>query len=332
MYDLFKESHPNIKYSRSLYRDIFRSEFNLTFCPPRSESCSYCDELYIHLVAAETEEEQKRISAQSTLQHRKAKTAYKVLHEDVVMYCSVQHFIIPLCFTYNQFVHNMGTKKPFIFVWNESVAKLGSSGVTACILKYTEMHFEPLKVGETVSLVVWSDRRIAQNNNWRCVALYHYLIEKKYFTTIDQKFLVSGHCFLLCDRDFALIERRKKKKSTVYHSKQWLEVIVNASPAFSAYYMDKENFIDLSAIEGMFKKQPDFKITSFHWIQFSSEERNTVQTRVSHNTLQPCHSYVTRPLPRGRKHLRPLSTVLPQLYEEAIAIKKAKKKKLARHM
>ncbi|KAJ8867714.1 hypothetical protein PR048_031517 [Dryococelus australis] len=169
MYDLFKESRPNIKCSCSLYRDIFRSEFKLRFGPPRSNSCSYCDELYIHLVAAETEDEQKRI---------------------------------------------------------------------------------------------------------------------------------------------------------MYHPKQWLEVIVNASPAFSAYYMDKEDFIDLSAIEGMFKKQSDLKITSFHWIQFSSEEPNTVRTRVSHNILQPWHSYVTRPLPRGRKHLRPPPTVLPQLYEEAIALKK----------
>ncbi|KAJ8888393.1 hypothetical protein PR048_007883 [Dryococelus australis] len=78
---------------------------------------------------------------------------------------------------------------------------------------------------------------------------------KKYFTTIDQKFLVSDHSFLPCDRDFALNETRKKK-STVSHTKQWLEVIFNASPAFSAYCTYKEDFIDLSAIEGMFKSSP----------------------------------------------------------------------------
>ncbi|KAJ8875775.1 hypothetical protein PR048_023674 [Dryococelus australis] len=237
MYDLFKERHPKIKFLHSLYSDIFRSEFKLRFGPPRSDSCSYCIELYIHLVAAESKDEQKRISAQSILHHRKAETAYK----------------------------------------NESVAKLGSSEVTSCILKYIELHFEPLKV----------------------------------------------------DRDFTLIERRKKK-STVYHPKQWLEVIVNASLVINAYYMDKEDFIDMSAIEVMFKKQPDFKITSFHWIQFSSEKPNTVRMPVSHNILQPWHSYVIRPLPRGRKHLYPLPTILPLLYKEVIAVKKAKK--LARHV
>ncbi|KAJ8896177.1 hypothetical protein PR048_001520 [Dryococelus australis] len=176
MYDLFKESRFNIKSSHGLHRDIFRSEFKLRFGPPRSESCSYCDELYINLVTAETEDEQKRISVQSTLHHRKAETAYKVLHKDVVMSKSNPTYVV-LC---------------------------------------TNM-------------------------------------QQKYFTTIDQKFLVSGHSFLPCTRYFALIER-KNKKSTVYHPKQWLEVIVNANMAFSAYYMDKEDFIDLSAIEGMFKK------------------------------------------------------------------------------
>ncbi|KAJ8875963.1 hypothetical protein PR048_023871 [Dryococelus australis] len=270
MYDNFKESHPNIVFSCSLYREIFRSEFKLRFGPPPSDSCSYCDELYIHLVAAETEDVQKRISAQNTLHHRKTETVYKVLHEDVVMSKSYPKYVVfctdlqQVLFyptlhhssmfyqrqfsTYSQCVHNMGTEKPFMFVWNGSVAKCGSFEVTSCILIYIELHFEPLKVGEIRRLVVWPDRCIAQNYNLWCIALYHYLIAKKYFTTIDQKFLVSGHSFLPCDRDFALIERRKKK-STVYYPKQWLEVIVNASPAFSAYYMDKEDFTNLSAIE-----------------------------------------------------------------------------------
>ncbi|KAJ8885584.1 hypothetical protein PR048_011782 [Dryococelus australis] len=190
-------------------KDIFRSEFKLRFGPPRLGSYSYCDELYIHLAAAETEDEQKIISA------------------------------------------------------------------------------------------------------------------KVHFITERLRLLIKFFMRMLA---FDLIERRKKK-STVYHQKQWLEDIVNASPAFSAYYMDKEDFIVLSAIEGMLKKQPSFKITSFHWIQFSLEEPNTVRMRVSYNTLQPWHSYVISSLPRGRKHKRQLSTVLPQIYEEAIAIKKAKKKK-----
>ncbi|KAJ8892489.1 hypothetical protein PR048_005069 [Dryococelus australis] len=89
--------------------------------------------------------------------------------------------------TYNQYVHNMGTEKSFTFVWNESVAKRGSSKVTSCILKYIELHSEPLKVGEISSLI-------------------------KSSYPIDEKFLVSGHSFLPCDRDLALIERRNLQR------------------------------------------------------------------------------------------------------------------------
>ncbi|KAJ8889592.1 hypothetical protein PR048_009092 [Dryococelus australis] len=227
-----KGTHHNRPCAVSFDVKELGSEFKLRFGPPRSDPRSYCNEFYIHPVAAETEDEQKSISAQSTLHHRTAETAYKVLHKVVAMSKSNPKYVL-LC-------------------------------------------------------------------------------------------TVSGHSFLPCERDFALIERRKMK-STVYHPKQWLEVIVNAILAFSAYYMDKEGFIDLSVIEGMFKKQPDFKITSFHWIHFSSEEPNTVLTRVSLNTLQTWHSYVIRSLPKGREHLRLLQTVLSQLYEEAIAIKKEKK-------
>ncbi|KAJ8893422.1 hypothetical protein PR048_006013, partial [Dryococelus australis] len=304
MYDIFKESHPNIKCLCSSYRNIFRSEFKLRFGPPRSDSCSYCHELYIHLVAAEIEDEQKRISAQSTLHHRKAETAYKVLHEDVVMSKSNPTYIV-LCTdmqqfsTYNQCAHNMGTEIPFMFVWNESVAKRGSSEVTSCILKCIELHFEPLKVGEVGRLVVWTYRCVAQNNNWRCIALYHYLIVKKYFTTIDQKFLVSGYVFLPCNRDFALIERRNLQ--CIIQSSS-LKLLLTQVRHLVNTTWTKKTSLTCGPLKGCLKSSPKNQILS---------ERES-----PYNLSKAI----------GRKLLRPLSTVLPQLYEEAIAIKKAKKK------
>ncbi|KAJ8887198.1 hypothetical protein PR048_013413 [Dryococelus australis] len=77
MYDIFKESHPNIKCLRSLYRGIFRSEVKLRVGPPRSDSSLYYDELYIHLVAAETEDEYKKISPQSTLHYTRLRLFIK---------------------------------------------------------------------------------------------------------------------------------------------------------------------------------------------------------------------------------------------------------------
>ncbi|KAJ8876894.1 hypothetical protein PR048_021343 [Dryococelus australis] len=79
-------------------------------------------------------------------------TAYKVLHEDVeisksnsayavlctdmqqVLYCPTPHHSSMVdqrqFSTYNQCVDKMETEKPFMLVWNESVAKRGFSEVT----------------------------------------------------------------------------------------------------------------------------------------------------------------------------------------------------------
>ncbi|KAJ4428795.1 hypothetical protein ANN_25788 [Periplaneta americana] len=135
MYDLFKETNPNVKCSRSIYRDIFRSEFKLRFGAPRSDSCAYRDEMYIQLVITDTEELDKKITAQSTFHHMKAEGAYRVLQDDVeiakknteyvvlctdmqqVLFCPTLHhssvFYQRQFATYNQGIHNMGEDTAF---------------------------------------------------------------------------------------------------------------------------------------------------------------------------------------------------------------------------
>lgn len=53
-------------------------------------------------------------------------------------------------------------------------------------------------------------------------------MKQQYFTEVDQKFLCSGHSFLLCDKDFALIERRKKVRHDVFLPTDWKYVIGEA--------------------------------------------------------------------------------------------------------
>ena len=59
-------------------------------------------------------------------------------------------------------------------------------------------------------LVVWSDNCIGQNKNRIILFLFIYLVANGFFEEIEHKFLLSGHSYLPCDRDFAQIEKRKK--------------------------------------------------------------------------------------------------------------------------
>ena len=126
--------------------------------------------------------------------------------------------------------------------------------VSSCILKYIEIHFTPLKPGEARVLIFWSDRCIGQNNNWRMIALMQHLVVGKYFSSIEQKFMTTGHRFLPCDRDFAVIERAKKG-AKVYIPMHWVEVIANASPSrFEVCAMGTDDFKDLSVVENSLRK------------------------------------------------------------------------------
>ena len=105
----------------------------------------------------------------------------------------------------------MGTEdSPTMFLWDEGVAHRGSIEVASCLLKWVQMKFTILPRSKERKLVIYSDRCCGQNNNWRMLNMMSLLISKGYFTEIKQKFMVTGHSFLPCDRSFALIERRRK--------------------------------------------------------------------------------------------------------------------------
>lgn len=45
---------------------------------------------------------------------------------------------------------------------------------------------------------------------------------------IHHKFLVSGHSYLSCDRDFGVIEKEKRYHPEMYVPNDWIKVIENA--------------------------------------------------------------------------------------------------------
>ncbi|XP_060876766.1 LOW QUALITY PROTEIN: uncharacterized protein LOC132949739 [Metopolophium dirhodum] len=82
LYRSFKNKYPDINVSKRIYRNIFRSDFKLRFGYPRSDTCKQCDFFYNKLVAADTEEESKKIEIDSKLHHSKAEQSYDALKKD----------------------------------------------------------------------------------------------------------------------------------------------------------------------------------------------------------------------------------------------------------
>lgn len=53
MYNMFQEDYPTIKLSHRSYREIFNTEYNISFGYPRTVTCSQCDEFNAILKAEE---------------------------------------------------------------------------------------------------------------------------------------------------------------------------------------------------------------------------------------------------------------------------------------
>jgi len=348
LYRSFKNKYPNINTSQRIYNNVFQSEFKLRFGYPRSDTCKQCDFFYNKLIAADTEEERKKIEIDSMLHHSRAEQSYDALKKDtefarlnsstVVLCVDLQQVLFCPTLThsnmfyqrqlsnYNFAIHNMGNNAVSMHLWYECIAKRGSLEIASCILNFIESNFNILVHGEERKLIIWSDRCVGQNNNWRILNVYSYLVSCKYFTEIHQKFLSTGHSFLPCDRDFALIEKQKKTAKVLVPS-QWKYVIANArlEKPFTIVEMSQIDFKDFSSLEkDMTKKK--LKITQAMWLKLSADAPMHVSIRESHNTLRPWKSHEIRHNNFGENILSIKD--LPPAYQCPLALTKKKKKDL----
>ena len=310
MYRLFTELHPDVKASKILYNKVFVKDFNLHFGLPHLDTCKYCDSLYVKLISAESEEERRDIQTQSDLHHSKADQAYKTLKKDTLTAQRNKNIII-LCVdlqqvlfcpnlthssvfyqrqlsNYNFAIHDMGTGEVTMCVWHECQAKRGSTEISSCILKYLLDRFSVLQSGEERKLVIWSDQCTGQNNNWRMLNLYGLLVQSRFFSEINKKCLCSGHSFLPCDRDFALIERKRKTANALVLV-DWKYVIAEArlNKPFIVIEMQQKDFKNFKPVEKALVKNTNLKITGAMWLKMTSDDPSHVYVRSSHNILRP---------------------------------------------
>lgn len=359
MYSLFCEKYPGTKLKLHKYREVFNDNFNLRFGLPRSDTCKTCDKFFIQMTTTDNESERNKIKIESEIHHRKAEKAYSSLADDVntaknnpncVVLCvdlqqviftpNLKHsdiFYQRQYSNYNFAIHNMGNDHVTMCLWHETVAKRGSSEIASCIIRYITTQYSPLLLHEERKLVIWSDRCVGQNNNWKMLTICHYLVLSKYFSEVNQTFLVSGHSFLPCDRDFAVIENAKKTSilNTPCDVKDLILRARSAKP-FHVLVMEQENFLDFFPIQKQIDKNTkDFKITEARWLQFVADNPMDVRVRKTHNVLETwkVHKIVKQRRGNPVGQLDSLYTVidltnLSRLYDEELPITKEKKSDL----
>ena len=108
--------------------------------------------------------------------------------------------------TYNQGIHDEQNEKAYMCMWHERQGSRGPNEIGSCLLKYIQQNDLP------ESLIAYANTCGGQNSNIKlCLFWLHVVSDASNNTKIvDQKFYVSGHSYISCDRDFGLIEAQKR--------------------------------------------------------------------------------------------------------------------------
>ncbi|CAG9838892.1 unnamed protein product [Diabrotica balteata] len=162
MYKLFCAKYPQCSVSRPTYTDIFQLDFNLRCGLLCSDTCTFCDKIYIKLVVTPDGPERNAILVDSELHHARAEAGYKALKLDAekanpqlvvrftylqqVLYCpTLTHssvFYQRQYTIHNYDIHDAGSNDSTM-MWHESIAtKNKSTQIVPATTKSTEPRWD----------------------------------------------------------------------------------------------------------------------------------------------------------------------------------------------
>lgn len=254
LYTEYKNTHSdrNQPYVREgIFREIFNTEYNLSFKRRHTDTCRTCDEFKVGL-ESELITANRKIQIQHDHQMhldlvKKTKADFDndvnraiasddkilVLTFDLEKTLETPSLTTSVAFykrqlwTYNLCVYDEGTARAYMYVWSEETASRGGQEIGSCLLKHLKLF-----ATNAVEIILWSDSCGGQNRNIKATMLLkkylHDLTSDEPTEVITQKYFVSGHSYNSCDRCFGIIEKKRKTSSGIYTPSHWVDLIRNS--------------------------------------------------------------------------------------------------------
>ena len=177
-------------------------------------------------------------------------------------------------------------------MWPESTASRGTHEICSSILKYLTLRASP----QANHLIVYSDACGGQNRNINVACLWLYIVSSTSYpyTTIDHKFMVSGHSYLPNDRDFGSIEKVSRHAQSVYTPEDWFTLVETARKkyAFQVVRMTQSDFVTPAPVRSeivyrkMNTRKEKVEWLSIGWIRTVKDKPYQILYKYSHNDLE----------------------------------------------
>ena len=267
MYNLYVDSckENNKAYVKKwCYRKIFNEEFNISFHKPSTDTCSYCDrwqsvidhdsddttrkqaqnEKQVHLRRADVARDSYKADISGTEEHKKCIVfdLQKTLPTPHLNTSKV--FYMRQLWTYNLAIHDSTSDTAYMHMWDETQGSRGSQEVASCLLHYCRS--VPASV---THITAYSDCCGGQNRNENIALTWMYIVQSNDYSiaSVDHKFFEPGHSYNVCDQDFGLIEKKKRRVENVWTPEGWQNLVAKSSKKFNIIKMDQKEMKSLEA-------------------------------------------------------------------------------------
>ena len=350
MYQLYtqecgKENKTPVTESR--YRNVFCTEYNLSFFKPKKDLCSTCssfdnqnkenisEELQEHLQKKEearAEKEKDKLMAKESSSHyvgtfdlQQVLSTPSCNVSDVYYSRKIQ--------VYNLTFYNIKDGETFCHVWNETQAKRGSNEIATCMSKTITSCASHKEIQH---ITFYSDNCPGQNHNQyvACAMLHTLSLVSSSLKTINHKFLLAGHSQMECDSVHSSIETAKKK-TDVFVPSEWNNIIklsrrhkpYHVIPLANDEVKNYKLFVTecCSNFKAQLAKELGSRWASVRWIQVRSTNPRSIFVNYSFDESKFHEIPVQGTTRRGRP---PWPANIPRAYSAKLAVDVKKKEDL----
>lgn len=268
LYQLEKEAANESKYATlRMYRDIFKSEFNLKFFRPKKDQCARClswknktpqerteaalQKHEKHLLDKEKSNELKRLDIEKVKSDEEARKSTCVLSCDFekVLQCpkgmNRDFFFASKISVYNFTIFVSGEQIGINYVWDQTVANHGAAEVSSCLWNFIGKKVE---AGIT-HFVIYSDNCPSQNKNQYVFSMYAMAC-LKYNISITHRYLEVGHTHMEVDSVHARIEN-SVKHTDIFVPSQWftaIRVAKKVRPHYEVIEVNQDMVFNFAAV------------------------------------------------------------------------------------
>ena len=337
------------------YRKIFTYEYNIGFKPPKKDTCTHCDRLKVQVEELASKEEDTSDATAAWEEHKsiarkgqdflsEQKNVVPVQGELVVKTVAMDlqqtlpcprlstglAYYLRKLWVYNFCIHDIQKGKASMFVWDEVTGGRGSDEVATCLMKWLALRQEE---GEDFDVLrVFCDNCAGQNKNHYVLLTALRMIHEKKLMRVEIVFMVSGHSYLPCDRNFGVLEKKFRVAENIHTPQHYLNVIgtaVTTNP-YEVIEMKLEEFMDIKPLLGyVTKRQPPVPFSSARQLVVDVSYKEGFILKTTYDIADtPRNSYRVRLMKGMKKYnskLFDLGTV-PLFPKNATPIKLKKKK------